>query len=413
MILNRDCFFYKKSDFINRLPDISEESICYIADTQQIYVQGRYFECNVTKDIVEQLIKSKGYLTAADLPVLTGGAAPLPGEFVTGVTVGGHNINVQKGKFSETNVGSASKLETPRTISLSGDVTGSAQFDGSEDINIEVGVRSSVYNSGISDQSLEMPEDVGGIKKGTTVGELDGQTINKIFDDLFFPTVNPTFSAPSASISFTSFSTIQIVGSKGPTQSNFRTSFNRGTISVNGERQDYRAGELITANSFIYVNGNVSNTTFPTTIPEGDTSFRYRAAYQEGPQPYDNKGNPYGSPLPAGTVDSNSISVNGTYPWYASTKTSGVLTQQSLVKWSSNMSTGNFVVQPHTSAAAQIFKLPRAAKSMTMLNTVSGKMESVSLSEWTSSTSIEYNRTYYTYTYSGADRGSVTLNVNF
>lgn len=45
------------------------------------------------------------------------------------------------------------------------------------------------------------------------------------------------------------------------------------------------------------------------------------------------------------------------------------------------MSTGNFVVQPHTSAAAQIFKLPRAAKSMTMLNTVSGKMESVSLSE--------------------------------
>lgn len=140
MILNKDCFFYKKSDFINRLPDISEESICYIADTQQIYVQGRYFECNVTRDIVESLIKSKGYLTAADLPTLTGGAASLPGEYVAGVTVDGYDVNVQKGKLSEIVVGTASKLETPRNISLSGDVSGSVSFDGSKDIVIDTTV---------------------------------------------------------------------------------------------------------------------------------------------------------------------------------------------------------------------------------------------------------------------------------
>ena len=143
MILNRDCFFYKKSDFINRLPDISEESICYIADTQQIYVQGRYFECNVTRDIVEQLIQSKGYLTPSDLPVLTGGASPTSGEYVSGVSVGGHTVNVQKGKFSEINVGTASKLETPREIALSGDATGSIEFDGSQDVVIETVVHNS------------------------------------------------------------------------------------------------------------------------------------------------------------------------------------------------------------------------------------------------------------------------------
>lgn len=143
MILNRDCFFYKKSDFINRLPDISEESICYIADTQQIYVQGRYFECNVTRDIVEQLIQSKGYLTPSDLPVLTGGAAPTSGEFVSGVSVGGHTVNVQKGKFSEINAGTASKLETPREIALSGDASGSIEFDGSQDVVIETTVHHS------------------------------------------------------------------------------------------------------------------------------------------------------------------------------------------------------------------------------------------------------------------------------
>lgn len=140
MILNKDCFFYKKSDFINRLPDISEESICYIADTQQIYAQGRYFECNVTRDIVESLIKSKGYLTAADLPTLTGGAASLPGEYVTGVTVDGYDVNVQKGKLSEIVVGTASKLEIPRNISLSGDASGSVSFDGSKDIVIDTTV---------------------------------------------------------------------------------------------------------------------------------------------------------------------------------------------------------------------------------------------------------------------------------
>lgn len=148
MILNRDCFFYKKSDFINRLPDISEESICYIADTQQIYTRGRYFECNVTRDIVEQLIQSKGYLTPSDLPVLTGGAAPTSGEYVSGVSVGGHTVNVQKGKFSEINAGTASKLETPREIALSGDASGSIEFDGSQDVVIET----TVHNSTTADR---------------------------------------------------------------------------------------------------------------------------------------------------------------------------------------------------------------------------------------------------------------------
>ena len=188
MINNRDCFFYKKSDFINRLQDISPDSVCYIADTQQIYTHGRYFECNVTQNIVEQLIQSKGYLTAADLPVLTGGASPTPDEYVTGVSVGGHNINVQKGKLSEINVGSASKLETPRKIELSGDLSGSIMFDGSQDVNIEI----IVHNSTTADR-LTTPRTIslnnqatgqvsfdgsGNVDIPVTVNELDSKNAN-------------------------------------------------------------------------------------------------------------------------------------------------------------------------------------------------------------------------------------------
>lgn len=188
MINNRDCFFYKKSDFINRLQDISPDSVCYIADTQQIYTHGRYFECNVTQDVVEQLIQNHGYLTAADLPVLTGGASPTPGEYVSGVSVGGHNVNVQKGKLSEINVGSASKLETPRKIELSGDLSGSIMFDGSQDVNIET----IVHNSTTADR-LTTPRTIslsnqatgqvsfdgsGNVDIPVTVNELDSKNSN-------------------------------------------------------------------------------------------------------------------------------------------------------------------------------------------------------------------------------------------
>ena len=188
MINNRDCFFYKKSDFINRLQDISPDSVCYIADTQQIYTHGRYFECNVTQDVVEQLIQNHGYLTAADLPVLTGGASPTPGEYVTGVSVGGHNINVQKGKLSEINVGTASKLETPRKIELSGDLSGSIMFDGSQDVTIET-----IVNNSTTADRLTTPRTIslssqatgqvsfdgsGNVDIPVTVNELDSKNSN-------------------------------------------------------------------------------------------------------------------------------------------------------------------------------------------------------------------------------------------
>lgn len=188
MINNRDCFFYKKSDFINRLQDISPDSVCYIADTQQIYTHGRYFECNVTQDVVEQLIQNHGYLTAADLPVLTGGASPTPGEYVTGVSVGGHNINVQKGKLSEINVGTASKLKTPRKIELSGDLSGSIMFDGSQDVTIET-----IVNNSTTADRLTTPRTIslssqatgqvsfdgsGNVNIPVTVNELDSKNSN-------------------------------------------------------------------------------------------------------------------------------------------------------------------------------------------------------------------------------------------
>ena len=284
----------------------------------------------------------------------------------------------------------------------------------------EIEAASGEYESMIADKNLTTPNAVGGIAKGTKVSALEGKTYSEMFDDLLFPTVNPTFTAPTASIAWKNYATVQEVGSAGPTSENFTTGYNAGAINLNGVKQANRGGTHDTANSFIYVNGDANNKTLPTTLALGATKFKYRAAFGEGPQPKNNKGGDYGSPLAAGTVDSAEISVNGTYPWFASTATAGSLTKQSLVAWNATagaMSSGEFTVQPHTAAAPQMFKLPRKASSLQMYNTVAKAFETVALSDWTETSASEtingVSQTYYTYTYKGSARGSVKLIVKF
>lgn len=284
----------------------------------------------------------------------------------------------------------------------------------------EIEAASGEYESMIADKNLTTPNAVGGIAKGTKVSALEGKTYSEMFDDLLFPTVNPTFTAPSASIAWKNYATVQEVGSAGPTSANFTTGYNAGAINLNGVKQANRGGAHDTANSFIYVNGDAANKTLPAKLTLGATKFKYRAAFGEGPQPKNNKGGDYGSPLAAGTVDSAEISVNGTYPWFASTATAGSLTKQRLVAWNATagaMSSGEFTVQPHTAAAPQMFKLPRKASSLQMYNTVAKAFETVALSDWTETSASETingnTQTYYTYSYKGDARGSVKLIVKF
>lgn len=283
---------------------------------------------------------------------------------------------------------------------------------------------SSEYESNIEDKTLAMPNAVGGIAKGTTISALEGKTYNEMFDDLLFPTVNPTFTAPSASIAFKNYNSTQEVGATGPTVSNFTVGYNAGAITLNGVKQSNRGGTQDTANSFIYVNGSASNKTLPSKVTLGSTTFKYRAAFAEGPQPKNNKGGDYSTPLAAGTVDSSAITLNGTYPWYASTSSAtstNPVVKQSLVAWNTtagNMSTGQFTVQP-SGTLPQVFKLPRQIKTLQLKNALNGQMEDVAniATDYTESTETinigGTNVTYYVYTYKGSTRGSVTLLAKF
>lgn len=66
--------------------------------------------------------------------------------------------------------------------------------------NAGTAVINAVYNTQL-DPTLSMPNSVGGIPAGTLASDLAGDTIVQILDDLFFPTVLPTYTVPTMVLS--------------------------------------------------------------------------------------------------------------------------------------------------------------------------------------------------------------------
>lgn len=111
----------------------------FIKDTKEIYTHGTFYKCDISAEEVEALVTSKGYITEDDIPVLSGGAAATSGQYVSGVTVSGHNVTVTKAALPTSvsgNAGTATKLATSRVIAIAGAVQGSATFDGSSNVSI-------------------------------------------------------------------------------------------------------------------------------------------------------------------------------------------------------------------------------------------------------------------------------------
>ena len=182
------------------------------------------------------------------------------------------------------------------------------------------------YSSSLS-STVSTVEKLGGIAAGTTVAQLTGKSYNEIFDTLIFPTVNPTFTNPSASISLKSYSNIQEIGAVAPSTANFNVSFNAGAINLAGKKQNNRAGAQDTnASKILYSSSKIED--LPETVVAGAMDYYYRAVCAQGPQPKDSKGNDYQTPLPAGQVDSSKVTVTGYRPAYSGLVSTNNITQE-------------------------------------------------------------------------------------
>lgn len=277
------------------------------------------------------------------------------------------------------------------------------------------------YKSALADD-IATVNALGGIPAGTTVAQLKNKTFSQLFDELIFPTVNPTFEAPTASLSLVSTYTtpiIQEVGTTGasvPVAASFNTRYNPGAIKIAGVKKQNRGGDLKSNESFIYINNAPANKEFPTEIPEGSIIYRYRAAYAQGPQPLDSKGNNYQTPLPAGIAYSNDVTINGVYPYFTNKDNNETFAKLALTT-SNTLSAVKFKAEgpnKHT------FKLPvkYTLTKVELLNTLSGKYENYGTDKFIKTTeNIEVQGKqveYAVYTRNDAGfNGESTFNITF
>lgn len=277
------------------------------------------------------------------------------------------------------------------------------------------------YKSALSDD-IATVNALGGIPAGTTVAQLKNKTFSQLFDELIFPTINPTFDPPTAFLSLKSTSTtpiIQEVGTTGasvPVAASFNTGYDAGAIKIAGVKKQNRGGALDSASSFIYINNTPTNKTFPIEIPEGAITYKYRAAYQQGPQPLDSKGNNYKTPSPAGTVDSAAVTINGVYPYFTNKDNNEAFAKLALTT-STTLSAVKFKAEgpnKHT------FKIPAkyTLTKVELLNTLSGKYENYDINYFVKRTeNIEVQGkqvSYAVYTRNDVGfNGESTFNITF
>lgn len=161
--------------------------------------------------------------------------------------------------------------------------------------------------SGSLQKAIVAAVDVGGIEVGDEF--LVGTPYDDMWDALLNPTLYPTFTAPSASLSY-SADTYYEVKSSIPAKT-ATESLNRGSISPAYGTSGYRSGAatnyaIATSGADTeYSDSSASSNTFSvpalTRSTKGNIVLTATVSYAAGEQPKDSKGNNYDSPLAAGS----------------------------------------------------------------------------------------------------------------
>ena len=174
------------------------------------------------------------------------------------------------------------------------------------------------YNSAL-DSTIAMTQTIGGLSAGTTVADLDGDTISSVLDSLLFPTAPPTFSQPF--VTLTGTSGLKVVGSSNTFT--LTTTANKGTLS---NPSGPLAGD-VTAASISGPQGITLGVSSPNNIDDlsisnyaavlGTNAWTLTATFAIGPMPLDSTNSQYPSAQFPGTPDKTSgVSFEGVYPYF-------------------------------------------------------------------------------------------------
>jgi hypothetical protein len=97
---------------------------------------------------------------------------------------------------------------TGGTLTITG-FSSNVQVSGNTGLDSVNNILFTTYNT-LLDSGLTMASTVGGLNGGTSVSQLSGRTFVSLFDDLLFPTQNPTYTIPTITMSGPTTSTVEV-----------------------------------------------------------------------------------------------------------------------------------------------------------------------------------------------------------
>lgn len=239
-------------------------------------------------------------------------------------------------------------------------------------------------SSGSLSEPLTTSKAVGGIPSGKTYSADTG--FEEMWRDMLNPTENPTFVAPSAALSTTGGTLLESGASVSKT---FTVTFNRGSITPPYGTSGKRAGEA----TGYALNGGTEqqSNTFTETVNAGNKTFQASVSYAEGPQPKNSAGENYSTPLPAGSVNSNTVTFEFVNAIWSNAANNSVIAKEALI--SKGAKTKTFVFDAATASTPETFDIPVDLGTITkveVLNELSGKYESC-INEFTVSNTTHTN----------------------
>ena len=299
---------------------------------------------------------------------------------------------------------------------------------------IQIGLDASL----IGGVSYENPDPVGETVGGIISGDsffIGGKTFAETMEAIFYPLAYPTLTNPSSTF-VENAAYLQKIGSSISIQ--FTSTLNRGSISPQYDADSpYRSGfgnsVHYTGTGLIDVGSYPSSPNIQTVNPyvvlSGVQTWTNYWSYDAGVQPYDSKGFPYDSSLAAGNTSTDSTSLEGVYPLFATTGSIDILAEQGLFSMiTENNIELNLVTQPPFSPDKQRFDIPdlwlasRPLQGVETYNTLTSSWEYEggsafsSLTYWnTSSTTHIINGivNYTRYSYNSEDRGASQIRLKF
>lgn len=227
-----------------------------------------------------------------------------------------------------------------------------------------------VVDTGSLEADLVTSVTVGGITSGTTLEA--GTTFEQIFRDMMNPTAYPTLTNPSATLSATGAKLLEVGATLNTT---FTIAFSRGSISPAYGTSGYRSG---VATGYTLDGETKETNTFSKTITSAKTSYQGSVSYEAGEQPKNSVGGDYSTPLPAGSVNTNTITYEFVNALWANTSNIATVAKLALVSKSTKVKQFDFPAQ--TVANPEVFDVPASwtVTAVEVLNTLSNQWEDCS-----------------------------------